>query len=111
LVKFDFETDLRFRDSLETLGGQASVDILEGLVAISTQHYQWDEFVQRFGWEPLRLAEIDTFPGGNDLHQFMISGPAAQQYQVVGYTHEHVIIVCAIARRGRNHLFPVDTTL
>lgn len=100
MVKFDFETDLRFLASLADLGAHASIDIFESLDAISAQKYGWAEFVQRFGWKPLRLAEVDTFPGANELHQFFIKSSSAQIYEIVGYTHENVVIVCAVARKG-----------
>ncbi|HEX5342927.1 MAG TPA: hypothetical protein VFX55_10560 [Duganella sp.] len=100
MIKFDFDTDLRFRDSLNGLGAQASVDIFDSLATISAQQYSWDEFAYRHGWEPLALPAIDIFPGANELHQFQIQAASAQQYQIIGYTYENVVIICAIARMG-----------
>lgn len=100
MVNFDFETDLRFLASLADLGANASIDLLDSLETISAQQYSWREFVQRFGWEPLDLAGVDTFPGANELHQFLIKSSSAQLFEIVGYTHENVIIVCAVARKS-----------
>ncbi|MTV40654.1 hypothetical protein [Duganella radicis] len=84
MIKFDFDADLRFRDSLTSLGARQSVDILDSLAAISAQGHSWDEFAYRYGWEPLCLPGIDTFPGANELHQFQIQAASAQQYQIIG---------------------------
>jgi hypothetical protein len=54
----------------------------------------------RFGWEPLYLTDIDTFPGANELHKFVVSGPTALKYQIIGYTHERVVIICAVGRKA-----------
>jgi len=100
LIKFDFNADLRFRDSLASLGAQESIDIIDSLATISAQQYSWDEFAYFYGWEPLTLPGIDIFPGANELHQFQIQGASSQRYQIIGYTYENVVIVCAIARKG-----------
>lgn len=99
-VNFDFETDLRFFASLADLGPHASVDIFDALQSISSRRYSWAEFVQQFGWEPLDLTNVDTFPGSNELHRFHIGSPSNQLYEIVGYTYENVVVVCAVARKG-----------
>jgi hypothetical protein len=100
LVKFDFESDRRFRDSLADLGSVASIEVFEGLRKITSQQYSWEEFINQFGWEPIALTGSDTFPGGNELHQFIFQAPSAQLYKVFGYTYENVVIICAVARKA-----------
>lgn len=100
LVKFDYDSDPRFRDSLANLGDSASIDLFRGLDDITSQQYDWDEFVTQFGWRPLSLTGQDTFPGGNEMHQFIVPGPSSQLYTVFGYTYEYVVVICAIARKG-----------
>jgi hypothetical protein len=100
LVKFDFETDLRFFASLADLGPHASIEIFESLDARSAQQYSGTEFVERFGWQPLALPSTDTFPGGNELHRSLIKSSSDMLYEIIGYTHENVVIICAVARES-----------
>jgi len=100
LIKFDFDTDLRFRDSLDELGAHESIEVFDALSTISAQRYHWGQFVDEFGWKPLDLVGVDTFPGCIELHQFIIQGSSSQLYEVIGYTHQNVVIICAVVRKA-----------
>ncbi|WP_373991860.1 hypothetical protein [Duganella sp. BuS-21] len=100
MVKIDFESDYRFRDSLADLGSLASIDVFAGLEKITSQQYSWEDFTKQFGWEPIALTGSDIFPGGNELHQFILAAPSAQRYKIFGYTYENVVIICAVVRKA-----------
>jgi len=85
--------------SLLDMGKEAYTDVLGALHDITGQHYSWQQFIDLFGWTPLNLNGPDIFPGGNELHQFQIHSAPNRSYTVVGYTHDNVIVVCAIARK------------
>ena len=96
MVRFDAISDARFLTSLEDLGTSAHLEVLATLDYIARNQYTWDRFVAAFNWRPLHLSGQDTFPGANELHEFIIQGPSSQLYNITGYTYETVVVVCAI---------------
>jgi hypothetical protein len=82
------------------MGTGLQIEVLRLLDDIAKKQYSWQQFVDNHGWQPLNLAGSDTFPGANVLHQFVLSATSARQYNIVGYTHENVVVVCAVARKG-----------
>jgi len=72
VVRFDALSDARFVPSLQDMGTLT----------------------------PLNLVGSDIFPGANVLHQFVINTTSTRQFNIVGYTHENVVVVCAVARKG-----------
>jgi hypothetical protein len=99
VVSFDALSDSRFMSSLQDMGLEACLDVLDELDSIAERRYSWQQFVNLCKWQTLNLSGQDTFPGANDLHQFLVQGVSGQSYTVVGYTHNNVIVVCAIARK------------
>jgi len=85
--------------SLQDLGTAAQVGVLRALDQIAEQHYSWLQFTTEFGWRPLDLSGPDTFPGANELHEFIVQTASKQLYKVIGYSYDNVIVVCAIARK------------
>jgi hypothetical protein len=63
LVKFDIESDTRFRDSLSDLDVAASVEIVQCLFEIDQLHLTWRQFVETYGWEPMDWTGENTYPG------------------------------------------------
>jgi hypothetical protein len=100
VVRFDALSDSRFLPSLQDMGTGTQIEVLRLLNDIAEKHYSWQQFIDNYGWQPLNLVGPDTFPGANALHQFVIHATSARQYTVVGYTHENVVVVCAIARKS-----------
>jgi hypothetical protein len=98
LVKFDIESDIRFRDSLTDLDASASVEIIEGLRDIDQQNYSWQDFVDTFGWHAMGWTGENTYPGANETHYFFLWGHSGQLYELFGYTYDQIIVICALAR-------------
>ena len=99
MVEFDIASDGRFEASLQLLGIEGRLDVLEAIAAILDQDLAWDEFVAEHGWEPLILHGADTYPGAMDLFSFVLRGQAGQYYQVIATTIDQAVVICAVARR------------
>ncbi|NVD97213.1 hypothetical protein [Massilia sp. BJB1822] len=97
MVEFDLDSDGRFQTSLDDLGTDAEIEILQCLSDITSKQYSWDDFVLSHHWIPIALVGEQTYPGAVQLHRFFITTSANHQYQIVGYTFQETIIVCALA--------------
>ena len=99
MVRFDFESDARFRASLSDLGEDTAVEVVNCLDRITQRGLAWGEFVRIHGWIHVNLVGEQTYPGAVELHRFYVSSPSGNRYEVIGYTFQQVVVICAIALR------------
>jgi hypothetical protein len=97
-VRFNVDTDLRFRDSLESLPKSDAIAVLSTLEDLAKANVPWTTFVETSGWEALPIAAPDTYPGANLLHSFFIELAGNKLIEIVGYTYDEIVVICAIAR-------------
>ncbi|WLI88080.1 hypothetical protein Q4S45_15185 [Massilia sp. R2A-15] len=91
---------LDFVPSLIDLGSDAAVEIVDCLDDIAQRALTWDKFERIHGWEPLNLVGEQTYPGAVDLHRFYVDALSGNRYQIIGYTFQYVVVICAIALRN-----------